>query len=311
MNNKIKSMLVVLNILLVIIMAMFMYDGYKCLSGFIANNADDGLKVLVMVTSYFLIPLSYMYYFYAFYVKKSTRISSLISSIIIFSCCVFNLVFIFMNINLYVSNNTLGVYKSIPSLVFLFPYDMIIANGLLLVLQVLNIINFFKPIQKFNDFKDYFKGYGYFHFNVVEYVFLSVLSILCLVFIGDFFNSFVAIENILYDPKYIYLMLLVLLVPLSAIFFFYIKLENQPMQKKNKIIYLSIVIGINVILSSLLFIFEAFYPDYIIRIGKPLFVITFSISIPIEIIILLAISAITTIASVIKLILVHRRKENF
>ena len=216
-----------------------------------------------------------------------------------------------MNINLYVSNNTLGVYKSIPSLVFLFPYDMIIANGLLLVLQVLNIINFFKPIQKFNDFKDYFKGYGYFHFNVVEYVFLSVLSILCLVFIGDFFNSFVAIENILYDPKYIYLMLLVLLVPLSAIFFFYIKLENQPMQKKNKIIYLSIVIGINVILSSLLFIFEAFYPDYIIRIGKPLFVITFSISIPIEIIILLAISAITTIASVIKLILVNRRKENF
>lgn len=304
MNNiKIKSMIAIINILLVIVMSLFMYDGYKCLSGFIANNASDGLTVLVMVTSYFLLPICYLYYFYAFYVKQNNRKVSLISSIVISIITIFNLIFLFKNINLYVSNNKLGVYEGLPSLVLTFPYDMIIANIVLLIVEIINIICFFKPINKFIEFKNTFKYYGYFKFKLYEYILLSILAILCFVFIGDFVNSFCAIENIIYDPKYIFLMLFVLLIPLTSLITLFVKPECIMQGKKSKIIYFSIVAAINVILVALLFIFEAIDPNFIVRVGKPLFVITFSISIPIEIIILLATAVITTAAAVVKMIL--------
>ena len=105
-------------------------------------------------------------------------------------------------------------------------------------------------------------------------------------------------------------MLFVLLIPLSALVAFFVKPEKLFNNKKNKIIYLSIIAFINILLVTLLFIFEAIDPNFVVRIGKPLFVITFSVSIPIEIIILLAIAVITTTATaVVKMILCVRKKE--
>lgn len=307
--KNLKILLVFLNIVLIICCSYLMYNGYKCLSGFIANDAKDGLRMLVMVTSYFLFPLSYMYFFYASYVNKPRKLFRLIAALIISIATIFNLIFISMNISSFLSNSSLGVYNALKSIVFIFPYDMIITNIVLLLLQIFNIITLFYPLNKFDELKNYFVSYGYFSFKIYEYLLLCILSIVCFVFIGDFFMSFNAIENVIYDPKYIYLMLYVLLVPVSALILFYTKIDTKLLKtKKNKIIYLSSIVGINILLTALLFIFEAIYPDFIIRIGKPLFVITFSVSLPIEIIMLLAISATTIIVSIIKFIKVFKHK---
>jgi hypothetical protein len=97
-------------------------------------------------------------------------------------------------------------------------------------------------------------------------------------------------------------MLYVLCVPLTLIGMCFLKLDELIKNKMGKIIYLSSLIFINVLFTSLLFILEAIYPDFIIRIGKPFFVITFSVSLPIEIIMLISISLGVTITGIIRII---------
>ena len=49
---------------------LFMYDFYKCLSGFIANQFREPLVMIPMFASYFLPVFCFLVYFYDFYVKK-------------------------------------------------------------------------------------------------------------------------------------------------------------------------------------------------------------------------------------------------
>lgn len=301
-NKKYNSFLVIFNTLFFIIAALFMYDFYKALSGFIANNFEDGIKMIAIISSYLLPVIWYLYFIYSFYYKKNKKITSFIFSIIFIIWAIFNIVSILINISLYISNNTLGVYDVMPSVFNLFPYDMLAINIIIAVIGILNIINMYKKINGIDMFIESYRLNGVLSFKLYEYILISILSILAFVFVGAFINSFNAIENISYDPKYIYLMLWALLVPLSSLFLFVLKLENRFKNKKDKIIYLCVVIAINVIFTALLFIFEAIYPNFITYIGKPIFAIAFSVSLPIEMLILIFMSLLTSIFSIIKLI---------
>ena len=113
----------------------------------------------------------------------------------------------------------------------------------------------------------------------------------------------------LLDFTYLILMLWVLLVPLSSLTLFVFKFEKRLKTKKNKAIYLSSLIGINVLFIALLLIFEAIYPSFIVYIGKPIFAIAFSISLPIEMLVLLFIGILTIIFASIYLIRSLMSKE--
>lgn len=308
MNNH-KWTILTLNIILFAVMCIFMYNGYKSLSGFIANNFCDGLRMLVMVTAYFTPPLCFLFFIYNYYVKWANNVGRLIYSFTTLALTLFNIIFIFINIGVYTANASIGVYESLLTVFFPFPIDTILVNCALLILQIANIVNIFKPNKKISEFNDVFKMHGYLSFKIYEYILICVLAILTMIFIGDFFISFKAIENVLYDPKYFYLMAWVLLVPMTSFIFFFFKIEKRLSSNKHTIIYLSIIGGLQIVLTSLLFVFEAIYPNFIVRCGKPLFVITYSVSIPIEMIILLTISAITIILVPIKYFLCKKNKE--
>ena len=58
---------------------------------------------------------------------------------------------------------------------------------------------------------------------------------------------------------------------------------------------------VNILFGLLLWLFETISPSFIVSIGKPLFPIAFSISFPVEMIILLAIEAVSIIINSVKL----------
>lgn len=313
MINKIKNNLpiIILNIFLLVISSIFMYNMYKSLSGFIANGFRDGLLMIAMVSSYLQPVICYIFFFYKNYVKEDkNKVTNLIYSIIMILWSSFNIYSILLNMDIYSVNNSLGVYDALISLMFLtFPYDMMIINFILIGLQAFNIVMLFYKNNNIQNVLNMFKHYRYFKFNIFEYIALSILMILTFVFVGAFFTGFKAIENVTYDPRYLFLMFWVLYVPTSSLFAFIFKIEQQENISKNiKNIYLASLIGSHLLVTALLLTFERITPSFVVNIGKPLFAIAFSVSIAIEMIILLAISLLTVIYFSVRFIKINVKK---
>lgn len=305
MKNNIKKTSIcihALTIILLLLSCFFMYDFYKSLSGFIANEFRDPLVMMPMVFSYLVPVIAFIFYFYSCYVKKMSRGVSIFSISLSTILSIFNLVFIFVNIERFVSNNSLGVYDSLLSIFVKFPYDAICINLVILALQVLNLIALIKPTGKISAFKDSLLQNGIIKVSKKEYALLSILSILAFVFTGDGICAFNAIENTLYDPRLIYLILWVLLIPISNLVFLCVKFEERSISKIKKIVLLSSMIFANLLFSILFLIFELTTPGFIIHVGKPLFLIAFSVSLPIEMIGLVLIMVISIVVLTIRLI---------
>lgn len=299
-----------LTVLLFCVSCLFMYDFYKCLSGFIANGFREPHVMLPMVLSYFLPVLCFLVYFYDFYVKKLSKAVKIIYSAIVILLSIVNLVGIFCSFSVYASNNRFGVYETIPSVLVAFPYDGIFFNVFLLVLQVVNIVLFIKPTSRLAQGKEALKQYGIVRLSIVEYLLLCVLAILVFVFVGSAFWAAVnAIENTLYNGKFIFLFLWVLLIPLMNFLLLVFKPETRDIPKKQKALWLLGGIAVNVLFGVLLWIFELTDPSFIVHVGKPFFSIAFSVSLPIEMVGILGIMAISIIVFGVRLALLFCKKE--
>ena len=303
---KNKKYLDILTLILFILSSLFMYNFYKALSGFIANGFRDFLVMFPIIISYLLLVISFLTYFYDRYIKNINNISRIIFSSLMSILSIANLVLIFNNINIYISNNKLGGYDTLLGLIK-FPYDSIICLIVVLIFQIIHLVNIIKPIEKFNELKVLFNEENSVKLNIIEYVLICIYAILVFVFIGSFINGLKALSNILYDVKYIYLLLWVL-IPLINLIYLVFKFENKDISKKNKVILLTSNIGINILFGLLLLVFELIYPSFIVQIGKPIFTIAFSVSLPIEMLVLLILQLISIIICSIKLIITLKKK---
>ena len=275
---------------------------YKVLSGFIANNFNDPLIMITMLIAYIVPVTCFLFYFYNYYVRRLNKIVSIVYSIIVIILSTITLVLISINIDTYISNNSLGVYQSIPSIIVCFPYDGIIISCLLIFVQLFNLYTVIKPTHKISYLKEKHYNLNSIKLSTLEYIFISVLAIIALFTVGDFVCSFNAIENVLYDGKYIFLILWVLIIPTMNLLSYVLKLEKKAHGKKRKIIYLTSLIFINILFAVLLLVFELTTPNFIVMVGKPLFPIAFSISFPVEMLVLLAIQIISIVINVVKII---------
>ncbi len=287
----------------------FMYDFYKCLSGFIANGFREPSVMLPMVLSYLLPVICFLYYFYDFYVKDTKKAAKIIYSVFVIIYAAVCLVFVFKNIELYISNNSFGVYDALPSIFMHFPYDVIIIHFVLIALQIFNIVTAILPESQAAKFREGLKMAGTFKLCVLEYIPLCVLAIVVFVFSGaSIYATFSSFDNAFYDFRYIFLLLWVFITPMMNLGFLVFKPEKRDFSAKAKIIALGSGIAVNLIFGVLLLIFERTYPDFMVHIGKPLFLIAFSVSLPIEMGVILGIMAIGTIALCVKLISVLAKK---
>lgn len=282
----------------------YMYDFYKCLSGFIANGFREPLTMLPMILSFLLPVACFFYLFYDFYVKSVHRVAKIVISAFIILYAILCLVFIFMNIGLYASNNRFGVYDALPSIIVHFPYDMIIVHFGIIALFVFNIVLEFINGTKCKSFVDSLKSYGFFKLHIAEFIALCVLGIVVFVFSGSGVTAiFTSFSNAFYNYRYIFLVLWVLFVPMMNLLFLVFKPERLNLPFKAKIAIILSGIGTNLLFGALLLIFELTYPDFIVHIGKPLFLIAFSVSLPIEMGVILGIMALGTVIMITRLIL--------
>lgn len=304
MKTKLKCILTnIFTSILLLFACFFMYDFYKCLSGFIANGFREPTVMLPMVLPYLLPVICFFFYFYDFYVKSVHRVGKIIYSALVIIYSIVCLIFIFMNIKLYASNNALGGYDALPSIIVHFPYDMIIILISLILLQGFNLFTVFKPNATPSVFKSELASYGFFKLHIAEYLPLCVLGIVVFVFTGASITAtFTALSNAFYDFRYIFLLLWVFICPMMNLLCFIFKPENLPISRLKRALILGGGIATNLLFGALLLVFELTYPDFIVHIGKPLFLIAFSVSLPIEMGVILGIQALGTVAMIIKFI---------
>ena len=205
--KKINKRSVILTIILYICSSLFMNGFYKCVSGFVANKFNDPFIMMTMIISYILPVFCFLVFFYNYYVKRIPRVVTLIYSTIVICVALFSLGAISKNFALFASNNKLGVYGSIPSIIVRFPYDMIIVDMLLIMIQGINIFSCFSKENKITKAKDKLYNLGYFKIHLAEYLAFCILAILALFTVGDFICGLQAIANIFYDIKYLFLLL--------------------------------------------------------------------------------------------------------
>lgn len=309
-NNLKKPLIHTLSLVFLLFSCFYMYDFYKCLSGFIANGFREAGVMLPLVLSFLLPVICFLFYFYDFYVKSVHRVTKIVYSAIVLVWGAINLGFIFSNLSLYVSNNRFGVYDALPSIIVHFPYDMIIVHSVLLILQVFNIFCAVKNDTPPAVFQKSLKNGEVFKLRIWEYLPFSVLAIVVFVFPGAAITAtFTSLSNAFYDFRYIFLLLWVGILPLMNLAYLVIKPEKLIKSKLATSLVLGAGILVNVIFALLLLVFELTYPDFMVHIGKPLFLIAFSVSLPIEMGVILGIQALGTAAMVAKLIIGLVRKN--
>ena len=121
--------------------------------------------------------------------------------------------------------------------------------------------------------------------------------------------TFTSFSNAFYDFRYVFLLLWVGIIPILNLAYLILNPERQALPKWARASVLGAGILVNVIFAALLLIFELTYPNFMVHIGKPLFLIAFSVSLPIEMGVILGIQAVGTLAMAVKLILVFARKN--
>ena len=288
----------------------YMYDFYKCLSGFIANGFREPLVMLPMILAFFLPVFCFLFFFYEFYVREIPRLIKTLYSAFVILYAIADLVLIFLQIDLYISNNSLGVYDALPSIFVHFPYDMIAVLFALIIYQVLNITLFYKKNTRAGGFIKEIKEQGLTSVNPIEYIALSVMAIIVFVFTGAaIYATFSAIENALYDFRYVYLLIWVMVIPMANLLILTLKPEKMKIKKSAMLAWLGTGILSNLIFGVLFLIFELTSPDFLIHIGKPVFLITFSVSLPIEPCIIFAFMAIATIIMAVRFFVALTNKE--
>ena len=293
----------ILTIVLFVCASLFMNNFYKSTLGFIANNFEGGLTLITIILNYILPVLCFIVYFINYYIKPLNRVANAIYSVLVVLLASFSLYGIFSNIGLYASNNALGVYQALPSIILLFPYDGIIVNIVLILVQVFNLLLVFNPQHKLAYLKDQLYSLDKFNIRWFELPIILVVGIWSLFSLGDFVCGLNSIANALYDIKYLFLLIWVGLIPLMNLTGLLFKFENRIESKKNRILYLLSIICANALFIGLFFMFETIYPNFVVGVGKPLFPITYSISLPIEIMILIGVQVLSTVVCLIKVLI--------
>ena len=278
---------------------LFTFNAFRSIVGFLTNKFDYPLQSIAMITPYILPIFCFIFFFFNSFIKPNKKITRYIYTIFVIIMAIFNIIIVSIFFKDFYKNSEAGHYVNFTTIGLTFPVDVLAVNVILLLIQAFNLYILIKPNSKYAFIKDAFGNYGFFKFKMVEKVFLTIFAVFTMLFIGDFFNGFYAIDNVSYDGRYIFLMLMTFIIPLINFVYFLIKPSIRSIAKKTNTIIHSIVIGINVLFALLFAIFVGVSPEFLITVGKPLFPLDFTISIPVFPYLLLLILSISTIFELI------------
>lgn len=309
--SKKKLLVRVGTCVLLLLTCFYMYDFYKCLSGFIANGFREPEVMLPMILAFFLPVLCFLGFFYDTYVRAMHPVVKTACAIFAAVYALADLGFIFAKWALYASNSELGVYDVLPGLLWRYPYGMVILLLAILLWQVLLLAVGNRKSTRTGAFLERIKQRGSVELSVLSYLALCVLAIVVFVFTGAAITAtFTAFGNVFYDVRYLFLLVWVMLVPMGNLVMLALRPERMGKSKRARLITLGGGVGVNVAFGLLFLLCELTHPDFLVHIGKPLFFIAFSVSLPIEPAILLGIMALGTVIMACRFIAVARERDD-
>ena len=305
-----QKYLTLLTLFLFAICCLFAWNSYKTIVSFMTNGFENTVNTLAIITSYSLPVFCFFVFFFNSFIKPNKKVTRWIYSCFVLAFALVNIALIAINYQSLNANATEGHFVNFNTIGLSYPVDMLVVNCLLVLVQAFNIFVLIKPNSKYAFVKDAFASYGFFKFNLVSKIFVTILALITMVFIGDFLNSFSAIGNAAYDGKYIFLILMIFVIPLMNFVYFLTTPKVRSISKKTNLIIHSCVMGVNVLFAILLIAFTFGFPDFVVGVGKPLFPLDYTISIPVGPYLILIIIVVSTIIQTINLVkLITKNKE--
>lgn len=305
-----QKYLTLLTLFFFAICCLFAWNAYRSIIGLLTNMTENIVNVVTMITSYTLPVFCFIFFFFNSFIKPNKTITRWIYSCLVIAISLINVILIAVNYNVLNANAAEGHFVNFTTIGLSYPVDMLVVNCFLVLVQIFNLFILIKPNSKYAFIKDAFANYGFFKFKIVGKIFVTILALITMVFVGDFLNGFNAIGNASYDGKYIFLMLMIFIIPLMNFIYFLTSPKVRSISNKSNLIIHGCVIGVNVLFAVLLLTFVFTFPDFIVGVGKPLFPFTFTISIPIGIYLILIIIISSTIIQTINLIkFIPKNKE--
>ena len=300
-----------LTVVALLLSCFWMYDFYKCLSGFIANGFREPLVMLPMILAYFLPVLCFLFFVYDVYVRPIHPAVKTVYSLFVAAYAAADLCLICNQWELYASNHALGVYDALPGVILRFPFDMTVILPCLILWQILKLAAADRATTRIGAYLNGLKARGTLPLHTVEYLILCVVAIVVFVFTGAaIFATFSAFENALYDIRYLFLLLWVMVIPMANLVVHAIRPDKLNLRKPVKLAILGCLMGANVVFALLFWLAEITYPDFLIHIGKPVFLIAFSVSLPIEPLVILGIMAAGTLTAAIRMVAVAKARKD-
>ena len=297
-----KRYLSLLTLFIYSVICVSSFNSLKMGLGLVAQEFENTLVHLTMFSAYLLPVICFGFFFFDSMVKPMHKVSKIIYEVVVSGLAIFNIIGLGINFASFMANYNAGFYSNLQILGISFPIDALVINIFILILQAFNIYLLIKPGAKYAYIKDAFCSYGFFKFNKIEAFAVGLLGIATTLFIGDFFNGLNTLENAKYDGKYIFLLLMIFIIPLMNFVYFLCKPNSRNLSDKSKLIINSCVIGVNVIFAVLFITFVNVYPNFVAHIGKNLFPVDYAVSIPVGPYAILIITAVSLVFEVIYLI---------
>ena len=88
-----------------------------------------------------------------------------------------------------------------------------------------------------------------------------------------------------------------------------LKFEDKFKKEPNKLAHLLGLVGLNIVSLALYFVFEKIHPDFVVAIGKPLLPITFSVSMRIELFVMMGTQGLASLILLVKSALIIFKKK--
>lgn len=295
-----------IEIILLILLTIPIYNLLKMATVYITSHYQNTIPVIGSVIMY-LMPIV----FYIFHIKRSkhkefSKIGAIIYVSITSLLILTGLIMVLMSFNYFWNNNNNGNYVNFGFLPL--PIDMIIYSVIMLLLNVSLIYKIFKNSEKLNYYYELFNAYDVISYKTFNIIFSIILLLISGCYFGMFFASFNSLKNVLINANYIFLIFAVLVPFYNVIYFTYNYFKNKTY--KSNLIYTIITISLNFLFLFIFLILELTSPNFVVQVGKPLFLIDFALSIPVGSYILVFDLLFTLIISVISLVKLIRSKKS-
>lgn len=293
MNNKVFSLKN--NLIIIILTLLVSFTSFLAFNFIVQIVIDDYNRTFLLlgIALIYLLPIIYL----SFYIKEKyfsslSKIGFIILTTITDLILIGGIILISLNFDYFLSQVNTGFLNST------FPIDLLIIMVITIILNIFSYLHIFNKL----DLHKYLTPTNFIKSNIFFILFQCIYLFFVLIFAGDALTYLIAIRNITINPfGYLFLFFYCLTPLILSILYVVFKATNKKLP-----LIISIILPL---VMALLFILnEVLVPNFVVDVGKPLFLIDFALSEPLMMVLLGGLNLIPLVYSIVFLI-IHKKAK--